>query len=67
MGFPYAISGVCFAQFYVEFNPEDLFLVALWAECLNCSGYVGGYASKRKYLAICGKYSLISRGGKGGP
>ena len=51
------VSCVPFVEFalnssIVGFNPEDPFLVGLWAECLDCSGYVGGYASKRKCLVV---------------
>ena len=67
MGFPYAICEVCFEQFHIGFDPKDPFLDGLCAEYLDCSGYIGGYASKRKCLAVCGQCSPVSGGGKGSP
>ena len=67
MGFICAICRVCFEQFHVRFSPKDPFLIGLWAKCLDCSGYVVGYASKRKYLVVCGQYNLVNGGGEGSP
>ena len=67
MGFLYAFCGVYFEQFHVGFNLEHPFLVGLWAEYWDCSGYIGGYTSKQKYLVVHGQCSLESRGGKGSP
>ena len=67
MGISCAICGFCFEKFYIGFNPEEPFLLGLWVECLDCSEYVGGYASKRKCLVVYGQCSLVSGGGKGSP
>ena len=67
MGFLFDICGVFSEQFYVGFDPEDPFLFSLWAECLDCSGYVGGYASKRNCLVIHEQCSLVGGQGKGSP
>ena len=67
MVFLFAIYVIGFEQFQEGFDPEDPFFFSLWAECLDCSGYIGGYASKRKYLVVCGQCSLVSGGGKGSP